>query len=280
QFPYSFGNEQYSDDLWKSLEPASFYNRMRTGEQAQTAQIAMTTFQEAFTNAARSGVPTVYLGFSSGLSGTFGTAEMIRDQVLEEYPEAELYVVDTLLASIAEGLLVYEAFRQRELGLTAQEMVAWANEARYFVNNIFMVDDLESLRAGGRIPASVAYAGAKLDVKPLLQIALDGSLSMRGIARGRKKGIRQMVQFFEENFDASAPEHLAVVGHSDCGKDAEKFKDSLSKANSTVMYLDSNLGPVIGSHVGPGMLAVVFWGKDRREDLSVADRIARKVRGE
>ena len=104
-----------------------------------------------------------------------------------------VYRVDTKLASVAEALLVYEAIRERESGLTAAELAAWASEARYFVNALFMVDDLESLRRGGRIPDSVAYAGAKLDVKPLLTIGTDGKLSLKGVARGRKKAIEQLV---------------------------------------------------------------------------------------
>ena len=123
---------------------------------------------------------------------------LVRDQLLAEHPEAELYLVDTLQASVAEGLLVYEAIQQRDKGLTARELAEWASEARFFVDAEFMVEDLESLRRGGRIPGSVAYAGSKLDVKPLLTIATDGKLSLSGVARGRKKGIKQLVEYYQE----------------------------------------------------------------------------------
>ena len=162
---------------------------------------------------------------------------------MAEHPDAELYLVDTHLASVAEGLLVHEALRQRDKGLTARELAQWAEEARYFVDAEFMVEDLEALRRGGRIPGSVAYAGSKLDVKPMLTIAPDGKLSLAGVARGRKKGIKQ-----------------------------------LAEVDDSILFLESSIGPVIGSHVGPGMIAVVFWGGDKREDMSVADRIARKVK--
>ncbi|MFR3272494.1 MAG: DegV family protein [Slackia sp.] len=142
---------------------------------------------EAFTKAAQSGVPTVYLSFSSGLSGSYDVSHIVAEQVKEQYPGMELHIVDTKLASVAEALLVYEAIRQREKGLTAHEMVAWAEEARYFVNALFMVDDLESLRRGGRIPDSVAYAGAKLDVKPLLTIDLEGNFPSKALCAAERK---------------------------------------------------------------------------------------------
>ena len=137
-----------------------------------------------FERAAQSGIPTVYLSFSSALSGSYNVSLLVRDQLQEKYPEMQLHIVDTKLASVAEGALVYEALRQRDASLTAEELVEWAEEARYFLNMMFMVDDLESLRRGGRIPDGVAAAGAKLDVKPMLTIDLEGKLTLKGVARG------------------------------------------------------------------------------------------------
>ena len=195
EFPYLTSDGERLDDLYVTSSAHDFYEAMRNGEKPSTAQIAVTAFHEAFTRAIESGVPTVYLSFTSGLSGSFNTATLVRDQLLAEHPEAELYVVDTLQASIAEGLLVYEAIRQRDKGLSARELAAWVQEARYFVYSQFMVDDLDSLCRGGRIPGSVAYAGAKLDVKPLLNISIEGKLALTGVARGRKKGIRQLAEY-------------------------------------------------------------------------------------
>ena len=196
EFPYIAGDGEHSDDMYRSRSAHDFFDSMRNGDEPSTAQVPLTVYQDVFTRAIESGVPTVCLSFSSGLSGSYNTAMIIRDQLVAEHPEAELYVVDTLLASIAEGFLVYEAIRQRDRGLTAKEMVDWAEEARYYIDAEFMVDDLEALRRGGRIPASVALAGSKLDVKPLLNIALDGKLSLTGVARGRKKGIKQLAEYY------------------------------------------------------------------------------------
>lgn len=278
EFPYFIDGEEFKDDMYQTLDPHEFYDKMRAGAQPTTAQVPMQVFQDIFGRAIESGVPTVYLSFTSGLSGSYNTACLVRDTMLAENPGAKLFVVDTKLPSVAEALLVYEAMRQRDNGLSAEEMVAWAEEARYFVCCSFMVDDLESLRRGGRIPSSVAYAGAKLDVKPMLSIDLDGKLTLTGVSRGRKKGIKQLAEFCEKRMVQDTPPVCVVIGNSDCPKDAARLKDQIQKYDENILFLESSIGPVIGSHVGPGMLAVVFWGKDRREDLSVADRIAKRVR--
>lgn len=281
KFPYIMDGQTCLDDLFQTTSAHDFFDGMRAGKCPTTSQVSVAVFQEAFARALRSGVPTVYLSFTSGLSGSYDTAVLIRDQMAQDYPDAELHVVDTKLPSIAEGLLVYEALRQRERGMSARELVNWVEEARNYVRCEFMVDDLEPLRRGGRIPSSVAFAGAKLDVKPLLTVDLEGKLSLVGVARGRKKGIRQLAEYSQANVEDAKGEHFAFVAGSDCPKDVARLKDAVLKLDARMVFLESSIGPVIGSHVGPGMVAIAFWGKDRRCELSVADRIARKVkRGE
>ena len=124
----------------------------------------------------------------------------------------------------------------------------------------------------------MAFAGSKLDVKPMLDISLDGRLSLSGVARGRKKGIRQLAEYFRKHASGIGEGAHIVIGSADCPKDVERLKSELYKVDETVLFLETNVGPVIGSHVGPGMLAIAFMGQDIREDLSVSDRIAKKVR--
>lgn len=279
KFPYIDGEGEHLDDLFSARTAHDFYEAMRNGSEPHTAQIPMTALREAFEWAHEQGKPAVYLGFSSGLSGTFDTACLYLEQVKQEIPDLDVRMVDTQVASIAEGFLVYEAMRQRERGLTADEMVAWAEEAHFFVDRQFMVDDLDALRRGGRIPASVAYAGSKLDVKPLLGITADGKLAVTGVARGRKKGIKALYEYYLKRRSSDAPGQNVVIGNADCPKDAERLMNLLSKEDDSLMFLETNIGPVIGSHVGPGMIAIVFWGQDARNDISMADRIANKVRG-
>lgn len=281
KFPYIQDGVEKVDDLYQSVTPKEFYDLMRDkkAQPPTTSQIPMQTLEEVFRSALQSGVPTVYIAFTSGLSGSFDVSQIVADSLSREYPQGKLFLVDSQLASIAEGLLVYEAIAQREKGLTAEEMVSWVEEARYFVNSQFMVDDLDSLRRGGRIPANVAKAGAKLDVKALLGFDLSGKLTLTGVARGRKKGIRQLQDYYLKRCDTHQTTRQIVVAHADCPKDAQRLCENLEREDSGAIILETNIGPVIGSHVGPGMIAIVFWGPDRREDISVADRIARRVKG-
>lgn len=279
KFPYIVDGETFDDDLFQSISASEFYDRMRKGAEPSTAQLSMPVITEAFEAAVAEGVPTVYLSFTSGLSGSYDVAMLVRDQILEAHPAFELYVVDTKLASIAEGLLVYEALRQLDNGLSAKELATWAEEARYFVDCEFMVEDLDALRRGGRIPSSVAVAGAALDVKPLLTIDIEGKLQLIGVARGRKKGIKALVEHFEKNATRDEMSNYMVVGDADCQKDAQRLEDLIRKADESAYFVNASIGPVIGSHVGVGMLALAFWGSDKREKLSVADRIARHVKG-
>lgn len=279
KYPFIDSKGEHFDDLYQSMTDHEFYEGMRQGEEPKTAQIPMTSFKEAFDWACDQTLPCVFLSFTSGLSGTFNTALTMVEQVKAENPDLELYAVDTKLASVAEGLLVFEAIRQRERGLTAKELADWAEEARHFVNEEFMVDNLESLSRGGRIPSSVAFAGAKLDVKPLLTIDDEGKLALSGVSRGRKKGIKALVDYYGKNKAEDTTAHNVIIGHSDCPKDAHRLAELIQKADPSAIILESKIGPVIGSHVGPGMLAIVFWGGDSRNSLSVADRIAHKVKG-
>lgn len=278
KFPYFFGDEEFLDDLWQSSKPRDFYDKMRKGKQPTTAQASLVILRDKMEHAAKLGKPTVYLCFTSGLSASFDQACMMADQIRSEYPDFELYVVDTLLASTGEALLVLEALRQQERGLTAKEMADWAEEARNFINVYFMVEDLESLHRGGRIPNSVAVVGAKLDVKPILTIPADGTIAVKGVARGRKKGLKQLAQMYFDRVDQSASSYVCV-GNADCEKDMKRLEEIIAKEGYTPVFVEGTIGPVIGSHVGPGMVSLVFWGPDKRETLSVADRIARKVRG-
>ena len=279
QFPYLLSDGEHRDDFYRSLSAHEFFKGMRHGEHPSTAQIPIADLTDAFVAAAQSGIPTVYLGFTSKLSGNFETAQMVCNLVLEQFPEAELYTVDTKLASIAEGVLIFEAIRQRAHGLTARELVEWVEEARFFVNEKFMVDDLDSLRRGGRISPSIAVAGTRLNMKPLLTISLDGSLSLAGVARGRKKGIKQLVDYYEKHATGTWGPPLVIIGSADCPRDVERLKEQLVKVDESLMFLETSIGPVIGSHVGPDMLAIAFMGADAREEITVAERIANKIRG-
>lgn len=278
KFPYTLSDGEHSDCMFTDQTPREFYDAIRHGEAPKTAQLPMPDLMVAFTNAAISKVPTVFLCFSSGLSGTYDSACMARAEVCRTYPEADIRIIDSRLASIAEGILVAEAIRQRERGMSAEELEAWAREAVYYVNCLFMVEDLETLGRGGRLPSVGAYLGSKLDVKPLCNFDLDGRLTMTGLARGRKKGIRALAEAFEKGAVEESTPSRVFLGHADCEKDCAKLKDAILRVQPDALIIECNIGPTIGCHVGPGMLAVAYWGHDRRESISFTDKLARSIK--
>ena len=173
-FNYVMSDGDHEDDFYQSITPHEFYEKIRNGETPSTSQASPAATEAAWRRAAESGIPTVYLCFSSALSSNYSTAAALLTQVKEEFPDAPLYLVDLMIGSTPEGLLVLEALRQRDSGLSAEELVEWAEQARFFVQTAFMVDDLDALHRGGRIPASVAAAGSALNVKPLLTFDTSG----------------------------------------------------------------------------------------------------------
>jgi DegV family protein with EDD domain len=277
-FTYIMEDGEHPDDLWTSMTPHEFYERLRKGEQSTTAQVPYGHIREMLTRVAVSGVPTVFICFSGGLGGTYENAIMAWNEIRKDYPKAEFYAVDSKLACAAEGLLAMEAVRQCDRGLTAAELAAWAEEARYYVHGYFTLAGLETLRRGGRIPDMAAIAGAKLDIKPILSFDLDGRLAFVGAARGRKKAIKQLIQIFHERFQNNSP-RTVFVGSADAPKDQKTLTEHILESSDELSIWQTSIGPVIGSHVGPGMLGVTFWGPDRRESMSLADRIAKAVSG-
>lgn len=257
------------DDMYDTLSAHDFYEAMRAGAQPMTSQPSQLVFETAFREAIASGVPTVYLAFSSGISGCYEGACAALRRLAEEFgksaEELGLYIVDLKLGSTPQGLIIAEAARQRDRGMTAPELAEWAAEARYFVQTLFMVDDLDALHRGGRIPAGVAVVGGKLDVKPLLTFDTDGKLSVAGVVRGRKKGLRRMAEFYTKKHVAGSYSATAAVGNADAPEDAARLCELIAKDNEGVDFLQTSIGPTIGCHVGPGMVSVSFWGEDRRK---------------
>ena len=278
KFRYHMEDGDHIDNLFDEKSAREFYDSMRKGAAPVTAPPAIPMVEDAFERAVASGIPTVYLSFSSGLSGHYDAVEMARDRVLAEHPGFELYTVDSRMACHPEGLIAYEAVRQLDRGLTAKELAAWAEEARFFVNTLFMIDDMAILARGGRIPASVGFVGSKLDLKPLLTIDEMGKLAMNGMARGRKKGIKALVENYEKKADHGANGNIVIIGDADAEKEADKIQEAVEKIDPTAVIIRGKVGPVIGSHVGPGMLNLTFWGPDLRKGGSTADRIARDAK--
>ena len=198
------------------------------------------------------------------------------DRLKEAHPgeEVRIYAVDTLVASTALNLLLEGACKRRDEGMNAVDPVRWVEEARYHVRTIFMVDNLDALHRGGRLPKGVAVIGDALDVKALLHFNLDGSLGIRGVARGRRKGMRRMADYFERNRELEPHGHVVAIGDADTPEDGYELAGALRALDPHLELLRCTIGPTLGAHVGPGMLSCCFWGADRRKDKQLT-----KVKG-
>ncbi|WP_282741438.1 DegV family protein [Olsenella uli] len=280
-FTYVGPDGEHVDDLWATSDPHEFYEGMRKNPHVRYTTSAVTPgrYLEVFERAAEEGLPTIYMGLTAGLSSSIYAAEQAAQMVRDSHPDFEIYVLDTRCDSAAGELLAIEVVRQASNGLSAEELYAWASDARYFVQGYFTLDNFDALAAGGRIPPAAANVGGKLDIKPELSYDLNGALTLRGMCRGRKKALRAIIQDFRENYahDSSLP--LAIVS-TDAEKDADWLEREVRKEKGCedVTVIRSQVSPILGSHVGPGMVALVFWGTDRREKVSLTDRIARKVK--
>ncbi|MDO5335372.1 MAG: DegV family protein [Coriobacteriia bacterium] len=264
-FCYILDSTVYPDDFFQTRGVKEFYDLLRNGAMPTTSQVAPKVLEDTFREACASGVPTVYLSMSSGVSSNYSSACMIRDKVKADYPLSELYVVDSLLASTSEGVLVLGAIDKMEAGATAKELVNWAEEARFRAHIEFMVDDLDTLHRGGRLPRSVALAGGALNIKPLLQLNDKGTLGMDTAARGRKKGLKALLNYFEEHRDET--KHTVLVGNADSIKDAEALREGILAIDPAAEVIIHTVGTTIGSHTGPGMVSIGFWGDDRHKPV-------------
>lgn len=259
-FPYTLRGQERVDDFGRSYPHSDFYRAMREGENPTTAQVPRQTFVDSFRAHARAGEPLLYLGFSSALSGTFDAAWMAREQVLAEFPDAEIRLVDTKAAAVHEGLLVYEAAKRWRDGMSLADVEAWVLAERPRLEAWFVIDDLETLRRGGRLPGAVATAGALLDVKPLLHVTLDGRLELKRSIRGRHKAMRTLADLLAERAKEPARQTIAIA-HGDCLEDCERLRELVHERVKVADVITMEVGPVIGAHTGPGMLAVAFWGE-------------------
>ena len=255
-----------TDDQFQSRSAHEFYQAIRDGAAPMTSQPSQLVFEDAFRAALETGLPSVLFCITSGLSGGYNGACTALDRLKEELGKDDLpiYIVDCTVTSTAQYLLVEQAARMRDNGATAKEVYEWALEARYHVQTLFMVDSLDTLQRGGRIPKGVAAVASALDAKPMLSFNLDGTLKIVGVSRGRNKGIKRLVKFYEENHDSEQYGPVVAIGNADCSDDLERYAEMLRKADPSVRIMTSNIGPTIGCHVGPGMMSCVFWGADRR----------------
>lgn len=238
-----------------------FYNRMRQGACAKTAAINADTFMRAFEPILQTGSDILYVAFSSGLSTTVNSAHMAADELLQQYPERKIIIVDTLAASAGGGLMVYMAVEKKKTGASLEENAAYIESLIPHHCIWFTVDDLEYLKRGGRVSPTVAFVGSLLGIKPVLQMDSEGHLIKVSTARGRKKSIEAMADKFGElAYNKGDP---IFISHGQCLDEAQELADMLKERYGAEVTLITDIGPIIGSHSGPGTIALFFIGEHR-----------------
>ncbi len=240
-----------------------FYEKLHHGAFASTSQVNPSTYEAFFTPFLEAGKDILYLCFTSGMSGMYQSACLCMEQLRKQYPERQLFCIDTLCAAIGEGFLVREAARKQMEGFTLEELVHWVTEQQKNVCQWFTVDTFEHLRHGGRISSAAAIVGTALQIKPLLHVSENGQLEvMDKKIRGTKRAISALLQRMKKGWNPE-PCRRVIVGHGDCLETAEMLASEIQLQFPTAEIKIAPIGPVIGSHTGPGILAVVFWGTER-----------------
>ncbi len=256
------GKEYYSYEKGKKTELKQFYTMMRNKEEITTTLIDINTCTPIFEEILKQGNDLLYIGFSSALSGSFQAASMVLEDLKSTYPDRTILSVDTLGASLGEGLLVYHAAKLREQGKNINEVYNWVLDNRLHLCHWFTVDDLFFLKRGGRVSGSAAVLGTILGVKPIMHMDNEGRLILVEKARGRKRSLDTLIDRMQKT--AIEPQNQTVfITHGDCIEDAEyvatQIKQRLRVKDVLINYVD----PVIGAHSGPGTIALFFLGTER-----------------
>lgn len=248
----------YPDD--REMDPKVFYKMLRDGEMATTSAVNVAEYTATLEPLLQAGKDVLVLAFSSGLSTTYQSSVIAVNELSEQYPDRKIYTVDTLCASLGQGLLVWHAVREQRRGQSIEAVRDWVEENKLRLCHWFTVDDLHFLKRGGRISAATAVVGTMLSIKPVLHVDDEGHLISMGKARGRGASLTALVDHMEQT---ATDVDTVFISHGDCLADAEKVAADVRNRFGTKDVVINNVGPVIGAHSGPGTLALFFLGTKR-----------------
>lgn len=264
-FHYHIGEEEFVDDLGQSVSFSEFYDKMRKGAEPETSQVNSEQFIELWEPVLQSGKDILHVSLSSGISGVFNSANLAAEEMMEKYPERRVRVVDSLGASAGYGLLMEYLAEQKKQMKSLDEVYHWAEKYKMRLQSWFFSTDLTNYVRGGRISPTSAILGTALGICPLLNVNAVGKLIPRAKIRTKKKVIREIVKRMEEHAEqGTAYAGKAAISYSDCREDAEKVRDLILETfpNIQGVSMDS-IGTVIGSHTGPGTVALFYLGDER-----------------
>ena len=239
-----------------------FYDQLRAGALATTSAVNPEGWAEVIRPALEEGLDVLVIAFSSGLSTTYQSAVIAAQELLEEYPQRKIQVVDSLCAALGQGLLVWYACQKRDAGMSLEELTAWVEENKLHICHWVTVDDLSHLKRGGRVSATTALVGTMLNIKPIIHVNDEGKLISVAKTRGRKGAIAHIAAKVGE-LGSGYNNDTCFVVHGDCEEDAKILAEMIQQDHGVKNVHIGYLGPVIGAHTGPGVLAVFFMGKNR-----------------
>lgn len=248
----------YPDERNMSIE--DFYGALKEGKTSITSQINPTTYVDLFTPVLENGEDILYVAFTSGLSGTYQSAVLAKGMLEDDFPERKIYVVDSLCASAGLGYFMHLIGEKKETGMSIDELYDWVLAKRNHIAHWFTVDDLFHLQRGGRLSFAEAMLGSALKIKPIISVDEEGKLYVASKVRGNKKGEEYMISQINDTMDDE--ERTVFVAHGDCEERALALKEKLLANTKAQNIQITKIGPIIGTHTGPGMLAVLFMTKN------------------
>ncbi|HIW14431.1 MAG TPA: DegV family protein [Firmicutes bacterium] len=246
----------------RELDIHAFYESLRHGKMSSSSQINQQQMVDWVSPFLENGEDVLYLSFSSGLSGTYQSARLAQEELRERFPDRTFTVVDSLCASMGEGLLAYYAAAMRQKGCTLKETAAWLEENKLKLCHWFTVDDLHHLKRGGRVSPATAVVGTMLNIKPVLHVDDNGHLIPMEKVRGRRQSLEALVRHMKETVE-NPEEQMIFISHGDCPQDAEYVAGRIRETMTVRDIRIHTIGPVIGTHSGPGTVALFFLGSHR-----------------
>ena len=246
----------------RELSSQEFYSMIKEGKSAKTFQINPEEFYKVFKDTIDSGYGVLGIFFSSGLSGTFNSARMAKDKILEEYPNAPIYVIDSLSASLGEGLLVHYAVKGKNKGMCLTELANYVEGLKLKIAHWFTVMDMDTLKRGGRISASSAFFAKTLNINPVLHVSNEGKLIARMKKIGRKGALNALVDRMVESYDRDLND-VIFISHSCALDDVNILIKNIKEKTGLEKFLINEIGPVIGGHCGVGTVALFYVAKER-----------------
>ena len=260
---YSFGDTVYGDEL--NMEPSEFYEKMKQGELPQSQANNPAVIEDKFRTILDKGKDIIHIAFSSALSGSYNNVCMVARELLEEYTDAKIIVVDSLNVSLGESILYLTAVNLQEQGVSFDDVITKLEQMKNNINVQFTVDDLFHLQRGGRVSKTTAIVGSALNLKPFLYVNNEGGLSSDGTARGRKKSLKTIVERMKaslvEDTDYSIP--VGIV-HGNCLEDAKTVAEMVKAETSFTNIIINDISPSIGTHAGPGALGLMYYGQPKQ----------------